>query len=45
MVEGSSSKKSIFFYKWDQPYGFMGNFYPSPIIIDGIEWPTTEHYF
>ena len=26
-------------------YRFLSNFYPSPIIIKGITYPTTEHYY
>ena len=26
-------------------YYFLSNFYPVKIIIDGLEYPTTEHYF
>jgi predicted NAD-dependent protein-ADP-ribosyltransferase YbiA (DUF1768 family) len=35
----------ILFYKKDKPYGYMSNFYASPITLDGKKWPTTEHYF
>ncbi len=33
------------FYGHDRPYGFLSNFYPAPITVDGTTWPTTEHYF
>lgn len=26
-------------------YGFLSNFYPSPIVMEGITYPTVEHYF
>ncbi len=26
-------------------YWFLSSFYPSPIVIDGTEYPTVEHYF
>lgn len=35
----------IRFYQTDKPYGCFSNFAAYPIIIDGKEWPTTEHYF
>lgn len=27
------------------PWQFLSNFYPSPIALDGLEWPTVEAYF
>ena len=36
----------IYFYNRDEPYYEFTNFYNgAPIIIDGVKWPTTEHYF
>ena len=35
----------IWFYNRDEPYYAFTNFYPAPIIVDGKQWPTTEHYF
>jgi len=26
-------------------YGWLSNFAPYPVKIDGIEWPTNEHYY
>lgn len=26
-------------------YGFLSNFYKSPLILNDCEWPTSEHYF
>ncbi len=26
-------------------FGFLSHFYPSPITLDGEEWPTVEHYY
>ena len=46
MVEKQQkAPKRIMFYRPGEPNGFMSNFYPSPINIDGKQWPTTEHYF
>jgi predicted NAD-dependent protein-ADP-ribosyltransferase YbiA (DUF1768 family) len=35
----------IHFYRTEDAYGTFSNFSRHPITIDGIEWPTTEHYF
>jgi N-glycosidase YbiA len=35
----------IYFYKVDQPYGYFSNFSPHPIDLDGVMWPTVEHYY
>ena len=35
----------VMFYKENKPNGHFSNFYGSPIDIDGVVWPTTEHYF
>lgn len=35
----------IKFYSTKGDYGFLSNFYRSPIIIDGVTWKTTEHYY
>lgn len=31
--------------KFREEYAFLSNFYPCPITIDGIRYPTTEHAF
>ena len=38
-------KVAIYFYKVDDPYGCFSNFSPHPIHLDGISWPTVEHYY
>ncbi|MBI3442215.1 MAG: NADAR family protein [Candidatus Sungbacteria bacterium] len=35
----------IRFFRFYERNGFLSNFYPSPIEIDGKVWPTVEHYF
>ncbi len=35
----------IEFYRVSEQYGEFSNFAPFPIEIDGICWPTSEHYF
>jgi ribA/ribD-fused uncharacterized protein len=37
--------KVIRFYEPEDPYGFLSNFYPSPIFMKGKTWPTSEHYY
>ena len=37
--------RPILFYKVDEQYGFMSNFAPFPIDLDGRRWLTSEHYF
>jgi ribA/ribD-fused uncharacterized protein len=36
---------SIRFYRIDEPYGCFSNFSRHPIVLDGLPWPTSEHYF
>lgn len=31
--------------EFDGKYAFLSNFYHSPFIFDGIEYPTNEHFF
>lgn len=35
----------IYFYSEKDQYGEFSNFYSSPFIINGIRYPTVEHYF
>ena len=35
----------IHFYGEKNAYGEFSNFYPSPITIDGVRYPTVEHYY
>jgi ribA/ribD-fused uncharacterized protein len=35
----------VLFYRVGEPYGFLSNFAPFPVEVDGKTWPTTEHYF
>ena len=30
---------------FDENYSFLSNFHPSPMVINGIYYPTVEHYF
>ncbi len=38
-------KERVVFYRVADAYGFMSNFAPFPVGVDGKRWPTTEHYF
>jgi ribA/ribD-fused uncharacterized protein len=37
--------KTIMFYSANAEYGCFSNFSAHPVVIDGILYPTTEHYF
>ncbi|KAH7441672.1 hypothetical protein KP509_03G048300 [Ceratopteris richardii] len=34
-----------FYSHREPPFGCFSNFYAAEIIVDGKQWPTTEHYF
>ncbi len=36
---------AIQFYRIRDPYGCFSNYAPYPVEIDGLLWPTTEHYY
>lgn len=36
---------AINFYSVSEEYGCFSNFAPYPVELDGIRWPTSEHYF
>ncbi len=38
-------RDTIRFYSVGDPYGEFSNFARFPIRLDGVSWPTTEHYF
>jgi N-glycosidase YbiA len=33
------------FYRVNEPNGFLSNFYPAPIFVEGLRWDTVEHFF
>jgi len=35
----------IFFWRQRDKYGFMSNFYRASVTIDGLTYPTVEHYY
>jgi N-glycosidase YbiA len=36
---------AILFYKVCEPYGGFSNFSPHKIDLEGLAWPTSEHYY
>ncbi len=36
---------TIYFYKAHEPYGCFSNFSPHGIEMQGVYWPTVEHYY
>jgi len=40
-----NKSEPIFFYHSDQPWGELSNFSRHAVFIDGVIWPTTEHYY
>ena len=36
---------AIYFYSLHEPYGCFSNFSPHDVLLKGVWWPTTEHYF
>jgi ribA/ribD-fused uncharacterized protein len=45
VVEDRVSQPVIAFYSTREAYGAFSNFAPHPIELDGLRWPTVEHYF
>ena len=39
------SSTPILFYRRDEPYFEFTNFAEYPIVVDGLQYPTSEHYF
>lgn len=37
--------RRICFYRVNEPFGFLSNFARAAIVVDGLRWPTSEHYF
>lgn len=35
----------ISFWRTSDPYGWLSNFSRHSVVIDGVSYPTTEHYF
>ena len=39
------NQEPVKFYTTGDEYGFLSNFYKAKIILDDLEWPSTEHYY
>jgi N-glycosidase YbiA len=37
--------ETIRFYYEYEANGYLSNYYPSPVTVDGVVWPTTEHLY
>src|SRR4051812_27900035 len=36
----------ILYYGRDRAaFGFLSHFHPAPVVLDGVTWPTVEHYY
>ena len=44
-AEQSEAPDVIYFHGTRAEYGFLSNFWPAPITLDGRVWRTSEHYF
>ena len=44
-VNKTNKTNLIEFYNVDEPFGFLSNFSEHPIFMNGVIWPTVEHYY
>lgn len=40
-----TTEMTIYFYSTKEKYGAFSNFSRHPLDLDGLSWPTSEHYF
>jgi hypothetical protein len=40
-----SAQERVVFYGTRDADGYLSNFWPAPITLKGVVWPTSEHYF
>lgn len=45
LEDNISKSEPVRFYHSDQPWGELSNFSHHAVFIDGLMWPTTEHYY
>jgi hypothetical protein len=45
MRQSSYDKNEIYFYSKSQKFFEFSNFYYSPFEVNGVWWPTVEHFF
>lgn len=38
-------RNAIYFFGTQGPHGHLSNFSASPFKINGVSWPTVEHYY
>jgi ribA/ribD-fused uncharacterized protein len=44
-MELPSDNRILFFGRDRAAFGFLSNFHPSPVTLDGYTWPTVEHFY
>ncbi len=40
-----ADNRILYFARDREVFGFLSHFHPSPILLDGLQWPTAEHYY
>jgi ribA/ribD-fused uncharacterized protein len=45
MPEIPPDRRILYFGRDRDAFRFLSHFWPAPILIDGEEWPTVEHYY
>jgi ribA/ribD-fused uncharacterized protein len=45
MQDATHQQERITFSGLDDEHGYLGNFYPAPFTLKGVQWRTVEHYF
>ena len=43
--EDALMAKPLYFFSRSSAYFELSNFYPCSFVVDGVNWPTVEHYF
>jgi ribA/ribD-fused uncharacterized protein len=44
-IEIPHDNRIMFFSRDRESFGFLSHFHPSPITLDGVDWPTVEHFY
>jgi len=45
MLEIPADQRVLYFGRDRLLFRFLSHFHPSPILMDGVTWPTAEHYY
>lgn len=45
VTKQSNAPARIYFSSLRAEHGYLSNFWPAPITLKGVLWPTSEHYF